>query len=58
MVNTSFSAIKKEVFDASGGFNINWRLGEDAVYGASLIDSGYRLFLCHDIQVEHLKSPF
>lgn len=52
---TGCGAIRSEVFAAVGGFNESYRVIEDIELGARLWRAGYRIWLCRDVQVTHLK---
>jgi len=52
-------AIKKEVFNEVGGFNQQRYANasiEDIELGSRLTSRGYRILLCKDLQVKHLKQ--
>jgi GT2 family glycosyltransferase len=49
-------AIRREVFLAAGGFDSSWRNQvEDIELGSRLKKAGYKIRLCKDLQVKHLK---
>jgi GT2 family glycosyltransferase len=50
-------AIQREVFNASGGFDERYTRPsiEDIELGIRLRQAGYRIWLCPDVQVAHLK---
>lgn len=50
--------IRREIFIKIGGFNENYRCPsvEDIELGYRLIKEGYKIRLCKDIQVKHLKK--
>ncbi len=54
---TGVGAIRREVFYQLGGFNESYSRPsiEDIELGVRLRDSGYRVRLCSDVQVTHLK---
>jgi len=52
---TGCSAIRHEVFDDVGGFDETFRVIEDIELGTRLRRAGYRIWLCPDAQVTHLK---
>lgn len=49
-------AIRRDVFVALGGFDEGQRMLEDIELGARLRRGGYRILLCPEIQVAHLKQ--
>jgi len=51
-------AVRRNVFRAVGGFDESYLIAavEDIEFGARLRREGYRIRLCPDIQVTHLKS--
>ncbi len=52
---TGCGAIRRDVFVALGGFDESYRMIEDIELGVRLRRAGYRVWLCPDIQVTHLK---
>lgn len=52
---TGCGAIRSDVFASVGGFNESYRVIEDIELGARLRRAGYRIWLCPDVQVTHLK---
>ncbi|GAG33010.1 unnamed protein product, partial [marine sediment metagenome] len=52
---TGCGAIRRDAFDAVRGFNESFRVIEDIELGARLRRAGYRIRLCPDVQVTHLK---
>jgi GT2 family glycosyltransferase len=50
-------AVRREVFAAVGGFNEEYERPkiEDIEFGARLRRAGYKVWLCADVQVKHLK---
>lgn len=52
---TGCGAIRREVFDAIGGFDESFRVIEDIELGTRLRRAGHRIWLCPDVQVTHLK---
>ena len=55
---TSIAAIRKEIFDRSGGFDTAYRGSsiEDMEFGLRITESGYQILLDQNLQVEHLKE--
>ena len=52
---TGCGAIRANVFATLGGFDESYRMIEDIELGTRLRRAGYRVWLCPDVQVEHLK---
>lgn len=52
---TGCGAIRHEVFEAIGGFDQSYTHLEDIELGTRLLRAGYRIWLCPDVQVTHLK---
>ena len=52
---TGCGAMRREVFDAVGGFDEGFRVLEDIELGTRLRRAGYRIWLCPEVQVTHLK---
>jgi len=52
---TGCGAIRREVFESVGGFDESFRAIEDIELGARVRRAGYRVWLCPDVQVTHLK---
>ena len=56
-LNTSLTFIKKNVFEKVGGFNSQLGvIGEDVELGTRLVKNGYKIRLCRELSMEHLKS--
>jgi glycosyltransferase involved in cell wall biosynthesis len=53
---TGCGAMRASVFAVSGGFNPAYAMIEDIELGVRLRRQGYRIWLCHDVQVTHLKE--
>lgn len=53
---TGCGAMRASVFAVSGGFNPAYAMIEDIELGVRLRQRGYRIWLCHDVQVAHLKE--
>ncbi|HDL63797.1 MAG TPA: glycosyltransferase [Proteobacteria bacterium] len=55
---TSIAAIRKEIFDRSGGFDTAYRGSsiEDMEFGLRITESGHQILLDQNLQVEHLKQ--
>lgn len=52
---TGCGAIRREVFESVGGFDESFRAIEDIELGTRVRQAGYRIWLCPDVQVTHLK---
>ena len=52
---TGCGAIRREIFETIGGFDESFRVIEDIELGTRLRRAGYRIWLCPDVQVTHLK---
>ncbi|RLC14934.1 MAG: glycosyltransferase family 2 protein [Deltaproteobacteria bacterium] len=52
---TGCGAIRREVFDEMGGFDISCRTIRDIELGGRLRRAGKQVWLCPEIQVKHLK---
>jgi len=52
---TGLGAIRRGVFHSLGGFNESYSQLEDIELGTRLRRAGYRIWLCPDVQVTHLK---
>lgn len=52
---TGCGAIRREVFDELGGFDVSCRTIRDIEMGGRLKRAGKRIWLCPEIQVKHLK---
>jgi GT2 family glycosyltransferase len=52
---TGCGAIRRGVFKAAGGFDPSYRAIEDIELGTRLRRSGYRIWLCPEVQATHLK---
>ncbi|MGB9300635.1 MAG: glycosyltransferase [Anaerolineae bacterium] len=52
---TGFGAIRPSAFHSLGGFNESYTHLEDIELGTRLRRAGYRIWLCPDVQVTHLK---
>jgi GT2 family glycosyltransferase len=52
---TGCGAIRREVFNAVGGFSERHRVLEDIELGIRLRRAGYRIWLCPEVQATHLK---
>jgi len=55
-LNTSLAAVKKAVFLQIGGFDPQWREGEDTILGSELTLTGHAVYLDPDLQMRHLKE--
>jgi glycosyltransferase involved in cell wall biosynthesis len=55
---TSCAAIRKDIFQSSGGFDESYSMPsiEDTAFGAVLGRMGARIFPCPECEVEHVKS--
>ena len=54
-LDTSFTFIKKKVFNDFHGFNKNIRVSEDIDLGVRLTGKGYKIYQAKNIQMEHIK---
>ena len=54
-LDTSFTFIKKNLFDKFKGFDKKIRISEDADLGVRLTGKGYKIYRNKDIQMEHIK---
>ncbi len=54
---TSIAAIRRDVFEASGGFDTRYRSAtiEDMEFGVRLTGKGYRISIDKSLQVDHLR---
>jgi glycosyltransferase involved in cell wall biosynthesis len=52
---TGCGAIRREVFESVGGFDESLKAIEDIELGTRVRRAGYRIWLCPDVQVTHLK---
>jgi hypothetical protein len=55
-LNTSLTAIRRDVFVRHGGFDRRWPASEDNALGAAMAASGDRIVLDRSLAVEHLKE--
>jgi glycosyltransferase involved in cell wall biosynthesis len=57
---TSFAAIRKDIFEACGGFDENYRQAtiEDIEVGERITSRGHKLIMDKRLQVEHLRHYF
>lgn len=56
-LNSGNFAVRKDIFEKSGGFDANLVTGEDAEYCQRLVDAGFRLYESHAIRAIHLRNP-
>jgi glycosyltransferase involved in cell wall biosynthesis len=56
-LNTASFAVRRQAFDAVGGFDESLESGEDAAIGMRLNDAGFRLFESRRLRVLHLDNP-
>lgn len=52
---TGLGAVRRDVFEAAGGFNSDQRMLEDIEFGLRLSSKGYAIFLDPEIQGKHWK---
>jgi glycosyltransferase involved in cell wall biosynthesis len=56
-LNSGNFAIKKAVFEQSGGFDESLVTGEDAEYCQRLTDLGFKVYEAHAVRAAHLRNP-
>jgi len=56
-LNSANFAVRREAFQAVGGFAEDCETGEDAEIGARLLQSGFKLFQDLDLEVLHHRNP-
>jgi glycosyltransferase involved in cell wall biosynthesis len=56
-LNSGNFAVRKAVFEQSGGFDENLRTGEDAEYCQRLTASGFKIYQSRAIRAMHLRNP-
>lgn len=56
-VNAGNFAVRRDAFEAVGGFREDLASGEDAELGQRLNHAGFRIFECHAVRAVHLGDP-